>query len=64
MDRAAAQPLVMHAKHLLSGPTSLQVAGVIDRTTAPLLEERLRQEARTCHIGTVIGCVIQCRSPG
>jgi anti-anti-sigma factor len=48
-DTAAGQSLVVHAEQLLGGPTSLQVVGVIDRTTAPLLEERLRQEARACH---------------
>jgi anti-anti-sigma factor len=42
--------LVVHTQSLASGATALRVVGVIDQATAPLLEQRLLQEARACRI--------------
>jgi anti-anti-sigma factor len=42
--------LVVYAQSLASGATALRAVGVIDQATAPLLEQRLLQESRSCLI--------------
>lgn len=49
-DESADQLLVVRARQLISGTTSLHVIGVLDESTAPLLEDRLVDAARNCRV--------------
>ena len=49
-DEIGGQTLTVDAQPLAGGPTCLRAVGVIDRGTAPILAQRLIEEARKCSI--------------